>query len=152
MTSYLFNAEASTLNIDLYMYGTMTSVRDFEEHIRDIFAHLFEECDVIKRFEGRVGLFIYFPLSWDRGAIEQLLSSKMKCKLGWEFVHLYEKHVNNTHQQSIIWNGRTYDISKYDARVAARKHHDTVFVPARPSEGEVQAGSLQTQLLSYYLL
>ena len=35
----------------------------------------------------------------------------------------------------------------YDARVAARKHHDTVLVPARPSEGEVQAGFLQTQLL-----
>ena len=43
------------------------------------------------------------------------------------------------------------EFNSYDARVAARKHHDAVFVPARPSEGEVQAGSLQTQLLSYYL-
>ena len=45
------------------------------------------------------------------------------------------------------WSYPGLGFGLYDARVAARKHHDAVFVPARPSEGEVQAGSLQTQLL-----
>ena len=100
MTSYLFNPEASILNIDVYMYGTMTSVGDFEEHIRDIFAHLLTKDEVIGQFEGQVGLLIYVPVSFERRAIEHLLRSKIVCKLGWELTHLYEKLVNDTHPQS----------------------------------------------------
>ena len=33
MMSYLFNPEAAALNVDVYVYGSMTSARDVEEHL-----------------------------------------------------------------------------------------------------------------------
>ena len=90
MTSYLFNPEAFILNIDLCMFGTMTSVCEIEEHLHAILEHLLEECDVMRQFEGVVGVCINFPLSFDGSAIENVLSSNINCSLGRQFVHLFE--------------------------------------------------------------
>ena len=95
MTSYLLNPEVSALNIDVHMCGTMTSVSEIEEHLHAILGHLLKECDVIRHFEGVMGLCINFPLSFDRGAIEGVLSSNIHCKLGWQFKHLFQNRLNS---------------------------------------------------------
>ena len=107
MTSYLFNPEAAALNVDVYVYGSMTSVRDVEEHLHSALAHLLSECEAVRNFEGAVGVFLYFPLSLERGAIKEMFLGSIDCKLDWEYGHLYEKNVQRNLYPSLRQNHQT---------------------------------------------